>query len=74
MGKWSVGGTKLIYAYDKEYFDQERQKRIAAGISDFPGQEDELYQRRDDEFGNDEDNEMGDDGYDLNQHGDDDNE
>jgi hypothetical protein len=73
MGKWAVGGTKVIYAYDKEYYDQERQKRMAAGISDFPGQEDELYQRRDDEFGNDEDNEMG-DGYDLNQHGDDDNE
>ncbi len=72
MGKWAVGGTKLIYAYDKEYFDKERQKRMAAGISDFPGQEDELYQRHDDEFGNDEDNEM--DGYDLNQHGDDDNE
>ena len=73
MGKWAVGGTKVIHTYDKDYYDQERQKRMAAGISDFPGQEDELYQGRDDEFGNDEDNEMG-DGYDLNQHGDDDNE
>lgn len=71
MGKWAVGGTKVIYAYDKEYYDQERQKRMAAGISDFPGQEDELYQGRDDGFENDEDNEM-EDGYDLNQHGDDD--
>ena len=36
IGKWAVGGTKLIYAYDKEYFDLERQKRINAGIIDFP--------------------------------------
>lgn len=73
MGKWAVGGTKVIYAYDKEYYDQERQKRMAAGISDFPGQEDELYQGRDDGFENDEDNddEMGEGGYDHNQ-GDDD--
>jgi hypothetical protein len=32
-----VGGTKLIYAYDKDYYDLERQKRLAAGIIDFPG-------------------------------------
>ena len=38
LGKWSVGGTKLIYAYDKEYFDLERQKRMNAGIVDFPDQ------------------------------------
>ncbi len=37
IGKWAVGGTKLIYAYDKDYYDLERQKRIAAGIIDFPG-------------------------------------
>jgi hypothetical protein len=37
IGKWAVGGTKLIYAYDKDYFDLERQKREAAGIIDFPG-------------------------------------
>ena len=73
IGKWAVGGTKVIHAYDKEYYDLERQKRMAAGISNFPGLDDELYQGRD-EFGNDEYNEMGDDGYDLNQHGDDDNE
>jgi hypothetical protein len=35
-----VGGTKLIYAYDKDYFDQERQKRLDAGIIDFPGHAD----------------------------------
>ena len=37
LGKWAVGGTKLIYAYDKDYYDLERQKRLAAGITDFPG-------------------------------------
>jgi hypothetical protein len=37
IGKWSVGGTKLIYAYDKDYHDLERRKREAAGIIDFPG-------------------------------------
>lgn len=37
LGKWAVGGTKLIYAYDKDYYDLEREKRIAAGIFDVPG-------------------------------------
>lgn len=37
IGRWAVGGTKLIYAYDKDYYDQERQKRMDAGIIDFPG-------------------------------------
>jgi hypothetical protein len=77
IGKWAVGGTKLIHSYDKEYYDKERQKRIAAGISDFPGQQDELYQgRKVDDMGFDEynDEEMeADGGYDFNQH-DDDNE
>jgi hypothetical protein len=74
MGKWAVGGTKLIYAYDKEYYDQERHKRNAAGISDFPGQGEDAKGSAMDEFGFDEnnDNEMEDDGYDFNQHGDDD--
>ncbi|NBY41447.1 MAG: hypothetical protein EBQ66_11340 [Flavobacteriia bacterium] len=26
LGKWAVGGTKLIYAYDKDYYDLERQR------------------------------------------------
>ena len=39
LGKYAVGGTKLIYAYDKEYYDVERQKRFAAGIMEFPGSE-----------------------------------
>lgn len=37
LGKWSVGGTKVIYAYDKDYYDLERQRRLDAGIMDFPG-------------------------------------
>jgi hypothetical protein len=37
LGQWAVGGTKLIYAYDKDYYDLERQRRLDAGIMDFPG-------------------------------------
>ena len=37
LGKYSVGGTKLIYAYDKDYYNLEREKRLAAGIIEFPG-------------------------------------
>jgi hypothetical protein len=38
IGEWAVGGTKLIYEYDKDYYDLERKRRIDAGIVDFlPG-------------------------------------
>ena len=78
LGKWAVGGTKLIYAYDKDYYDLERQKRLDAGIMDFPGQGmdgeeggeyDELgfRQHGDDAYERDG-------AYDHNQHGDDDDE
>lgn len=81
LGKWAVGGTKLIYAYDKDYYDLERQKREAAGIIDFPGvgpdQSVPLDGRQVDDFGfpvfNDGDFEI-EGGYDHNQHADDDNE
>jgi hypothetical protein len=77
IGKWAVGGTKLIYAYDKDYYDLERQKRLNAGIMDFPGlgNSDVPQGRQMDEFGfpTSNDNEL-DSGYDNNQHGDDDNE
>ncbi len=81
IGKWAVGGTKLIYAYDKDYYDLERQKREAAGIIDFPGlgpdQMEALDGRPTDEYGfpvfGDAEFEA-DGGYDHNQHGDDDNE
>ncbi len=81
LGKWAVGGTKLIYAYDKDYYDLERQKRIDAGIIDFPGRGDgemdapqgrqydkEGFPQHDDEEYEREG------GYDHNQHGDDDEE
>jgi hypothetical protein len=80
IGKWAVGGSKLIYAYDKDYYDLERQKREAAGIIDFPGlgpdQMPELGGREVDEYGlpifGDEELER-DGGYDMegfNQHAD----
>jgi hypothetical protein len=67
MGKWAVGGTKRIYAYDKEYYDEEREKRLHAGIMDDMGELGDMDDRGD----------MGDEpfeeeGYDNNQHGDDD--
>jgi hypothetical protein len=79
IGKWAVGGTKLIYAYDKDYYDQERQKRMAAGIVDFSGSasgELEVPSGRDyDDVGlreyRDEEYEQ-EGGYDQNQHADDD--
>jgi hypothetical protein len=79
IGKWAVGGTKLIYAYDKDYYDLERQKREAAGIIDFPGlgpdQMEAFDGRQKDEYGfavyGDAELEA-EGGYDHNQHGDDD--
>lgn len=74
IGKWSVGGTKVIFAYDKDYYDQERQKRQDAGITDFPGSESAMafdeYGFR--EYGDNDYEREG--GYDHNQHGDDDRE
>lgn len=37
LGRWSIGGTKLIYAYDPDQYDRERAERERAGIIDFPG-------------------------------------
>jgi hypothetical protein len=34
LGKWAVGGTKAIYAYDPEQYEREKQEREAAGIFD----------------------------------------
>ena len=76
LGKWSVGGTKLIYAYDKDYYDLERQKRLNAGIVDFPGPNADANPGREiDAMGfpmhsAEEYEQEG--GYDNNQHGDDD--
>ena len=62
LGKWAVGGTKLIYAYDKEYYDQERDKRFQAGIMDDMDDMDDMGDENDEE----------EEGYDHNQHSDDD--
>jgi hypothetical protein len=35
LGKYAVGGTKAIYAYDTERYDIEREERAKAGIVDF---------------------------------------
>jgi len=65
MGKWSVGGTKLIYAYDKDYYDAEREKRLHAGIMDDMENMDNMGDMGDEPFEEEE-------GYDNNQHADDD--
>ena len=79
IGKWAVGGTKKIFAYDKDYYDLERQKRLAAGIVEFPGggngEMGAPQGRAVDDLGfnvyGDEEYEA-DGGYEHNQHGDDD--
>jgi hypothetical protein len=73
LGKWAVGGTKLIYAYDKDYYDQEREKRIAAGNMDLSLAPEMPEGHESDQWGfpvTEEDA----DGYDVNQHADDDDE
>jgi hypothetical protein len=77
IGKWAVGGTSKIYKYDAEYYDEEREKRLAAGIVEFPGRDqlDPALGRGVDNLGfhNYTDEELeADGGYDFNQHGDDD--
>lgn len=79
LGKWAVGGTSKIYKYDAEYYDEEREKRLAAGIVEFPGRDqlDPALGREVDDLGFHvyTDAEMeADGGYDFNQHGDDDTE
>jgi hypothetical protein len=39
LGRWAVGGTKAIYAYDPEQYEKEKQERLAAGIIDYPAME-----------------------------------
>ena len=70
IGKWAIGGTKAIYKYDKEYYDLEREKRLDAGIIDFPGMNAGLDGPQVDELGFSMEGDE--DGYDNNQHGDDD--
>ena len=35
LGEWAVGGTKAIRQYDDERYEDERQERIAAGLTDW---------------------------------------
>lgn len=39
MGRWAVGGTKAIWAYDAERYGIEKIERLEAGLIDFPGRE-----------------------------------
>ena len=78
LGKWAVGGTKAIWAYDKDNYDKEREDRVKAGIFDFPGTSDgeiplpEGKNYDEDGFPIYGDMNFEADGYDQNQHGDDD--
>ena len=43
LGEWAVGGTKLIYKYDKDFYDLEREKDEAAGIDNWRNTEGEKF-------------------------------
>jgi hypothetical protein len=36
LGRWAIGGTKLIYAYDADQYEKEREDRIRRGGTDYP--------------------------------------
>jgi hypothetical protein len=36
LGKWAIGGSKLIYAYDAGQYEREREERIRRGDTDIP--------------------------------------
>jgi hypothetical protein len=40
LGRWAVGGTKVIWQYDEDQYVREKIERAAAGIMDFPMQAD----------------------------------
>jgi hypothetical protein len=50
LGEWSVGGTKVVYAYNPEQYEREREQKIQMGLGDFlpPETNALLY---DDEYG-----------------------
>ncbi len=79
IGRWAIGGTKLIYAYNPDQYDRERAQRKEAGIVDFPGlgpdEVPELNGAEYDEFGFPMSNDMDferEGGYDFTQTGEDD--
>lgn len=59
LGRWAVGGTKVIWQYNEDQYVREKIERAAAGIQDFPMQGGEEY-------------EAAGDGYDVVQTGEDD--
>jgi hypothetical protein len=38
IGRWAIGGTKLIWAYNADQYEREREERERAGIISFPGE------------------------------------
>ena len=36
LGRWAIGGSKLIYAYDADQYERERDERIKRGGTDLP--------------------------------------
>lgn len=35
LGRWAVGGSKVIYSYDKDHYDWEKSQRLAEGRGEF---------------------------------------
>ncbi len=35
LGRWAVGGSKVIYSYDKDHYDWEKSQRMAEGRGEF---------------------------------------
>jgi hypothetical protein len=35
LGDWAVGGTNVIYAYNPEQYEREREQRLTMGFEDF---------------------------------------
>ena len=36
IGRWAIGGSKLIYAYDQDQYEKEREERVRRGDTDMP--------------------------------------
>jgi hypothetical protein len=36
IGRWAIGGSKLIYAYDQDQYEKERDERVRRGETDLP--------------------------------------
>ena len=69
LGKWAVGGTSVIWKYDKKYFDLERSKQVEAGTLTIPGSDDVvlLHEMEISDAEKEERQEKLDQGYDVSQ-------